>query len=291
MGEQAVLMRKPARQAPPGGGRAEGESGASADPAASAAILADVRKPAVEVEDLSAHFGSRQVLCGLSLTVPERRITAIIGPSGCGKTTFLRTLNRMSHTVNGFRHSGRVRVLGQDIDRVRDVERHRRLVGMLFQRPNPFPMSILDNITLALKLYGVGRQEREAVAREKLAEVGLWEDVRERLHASPATLSGGQQQRLCLARALAVEPQVLLLDEPASALDPKSTRILEELFVRLAGRMTLLLVTHNLAQARRVAHMTAFMEAGALVEYAPTHELFAAPRDARTQFYVQEQIG
>lgn len=249
------------------------------------------RGTAVHVHNLSAHYGSKQVLKGLSATFTEREITALIGPSGCGKTTFLRTLNKMSHTVPGFRSSGDVRVLGHDLSQVRDVEGFRRSVGMLFQRPNPFPMSILDNLTLALKLFGVPKRQRDEIAREKLQEVGLYEDLKDRLNHSPQALSGGQQQRLCLARALAVEPKLLLLDEPASALDPKSTRLLEDLFVRLSERVTLVLVTHNLAQARRIAHKTAFMEDGEIVEFAPTAVLFESPTDERTQIYVEEQIG
>ncbi|MCY0902736.1 MAG: phosphate ABC transporter ATP-binding protein [Firmicutes bacterium] len=249
------------------------------------------RETAVHVHNLSAHYGSKQVLKGLNATFAEREITALIGPSGCGKTTFLRTLNKMSHTVPGFRSSGDVQVLGHDLSQVRDVEGFRRSVGMLFQRPNPFPMSILDNLTLALKLFGMPKRQRDEIAREKLEEVGLYEDLRDRLNHSPQALSGGQQQRLCLARALAVEPKLLLLDEPASALDPKSTRLLEDLFVRLSERVTLVLVTHNLAQARRIAHKTAFMEAGEIVEFAPTAVLFESPTDERTQIYVEEQIG
>ena len=246
---------------------------------------------AIQVDGLSAFYGSKQVLNALSLTFAQREITALIGPSGCGKTTFLRTLNRMSHTVAGFRHTGSVNVLGQDLASIKDVESFRRSVGMLFQRANPFPMSILDNITLSLKLFGVGRKIRDEIAKEKLAEVGLWEELKDRLQNSPSSLSGGQQQRLCLARALAVEPRILLLDEPASALDPKSTRLLEDLFMRLSERMTLVLVTHNLAQAKRIAHKTAFIQSGELIEYAPTKELFQKPQDERTQIYVEEQIG
>lgn len=243
---------------------------------------------AITVDGLSAFYGSKQVLRDVSLEIPAHRITALIGPSGCGKTTLLRTLNLMSQTVTGFRHTGTVRVNGQDIAAVRDVEAYRRSIGMLFQRPNPFPMSIVDNVTLALRLYGIGKRLRSDVAEEKLREVGLWDEVKDRLNHSPSSLSGGQQQRLCLARALAVEPDVLLLDEPASALDPKSTRVLEELFTRLSSRVTLVLVTHNLAQARRVADRTAFMEAGSVVECAETELLFTAPQDARTRTYVEE---
>ncbi|MCY0875213.1 MAG: phosphate ABC transporter ATP-binding protein [Firmicutes bacterium] len=246
---------------------------------------------AVSVRDLSAYYGSKQVLRGVSAHFSQNAITALIGPSGCGKTTFLRTLNKMSDTVPGFRATGQIEVLGQNVNRISDVEGFRRSVGMLFQRPNVFPMSIMDNLTLALKLFGVKRREREEIAKEKLREVGLWEDLKDRLSHAPSALSGGQQQRLCLARALTVEPQVLLLDEPASALDPKSTRLLEDLFVRLSSRMSLVLVTHNLAQAKRIAHQTAFLEAGELVEFADTETLFHFPVDERTQIYVQEQIG
>ncbi len=248
-------------------------------------------KAAIAVQKLNAFYGKKQVLNDVSLPITQGQITALIGPSGCGKTTFLRTLNRMSDTVPGFRWSGNIKVLGQDLRAVKDVESFRRSVGMLFQRPNPFPMSIGDNVMLALKLFGVNKARRLEIAEEKLTEVGLWADVKDRLNQSPSALSGGQQQRLCLARALAVEPRILLLDEPASALDPKSTRLLEDLFLRLAERMTLVIVTHNLAQARRIADRTAFMEAGSLVEVNDTELLFSNPQDARTKIYVEEQIG
>ena len=245
----------------------------------------------IHVEGLSAYFGHKQVLKDLHIDIKEREITALIGPSGCGKTTFLRTINRMSHTVPGFHHDGVVNVMGRDVAEVKDVESFRRTVGMLFQRPNPFPMSILDNLTLALRLFGVSKKDRIEIAKAKLDEVGLYEDLKDRLNHSPFALSGGQQQRLCLARALAVEPKVLLLDEPASALDPKSTRMLEDLFVRLAERMTIVIVTHNLAQAKRIAKRTAFMEAGEIVEFELTDKLFYSPSDPRTRVYVEEQIG
>nr|NNM90574.1 phosphate ABC transporter ATP-binding protein [Bacilli bacterium] len=249
------------------------------------------KNTAITVSNLDAFFGKKQVLKNLSISMQENEITALIGPSGCGKTTFLRTLNRMSDMVPSFRRTGTIEVFGQDIGRIRDVEGYRRGVGMLFQRPNPFPMSILDNVTLALKMFGIKKKERMEIAQEKLNEVGLWEDLKDRLDHSPAALSGGQQQRLCLARALAVEPKVLLLDEPASALDPKSTRLLEDLFMRISSRMTLVIVTHNLAQAKRIATRTAFMEAGELVEYGFTDDVFHNPQDSRTQIYVEEQSG
>ena len=249
------------------------------------------KETVIHVENLSAYFGHKQVLNHLQLEIKDKEITALIGPSGCGKTTFLRTLNRMSHTVPGFRHEGTVNVLGQDVAMVRDVESFRRAVGMLFQRPNPFPMSILDNLTLALRLFGVSKKERVEIAKAKLDEVGLYDDLKDRLNQSPFSLSGGQQQRLCLARALAVQPKILLLDEPASALDPKSTKLLEDLFVRLAEHMTIVIVTHNLAQAKRIAKRTAFMEAGEIVEYELTDKLFYHPSDPRTRVYVEEQIG
>ena len=243
---------------------------------------------AIVTTGLNAFFRAKQVLHAVDLDIAKGQITALIGPSGCGKTTFLRTLNKMSHTVPGFRQTGTVRVLGQDIGTIADVETFRRSVGMLFQRPNPFPMSILDNVTLALRLAGMKKSRRGEVAEERLTQVGLWPDVKDRLDKSPFQLSGGQQQRLCLARALAVEPSILLLDEPASALDPKSTRLLEDLFVGLSDRMTLVLVTHNLRQAKRIAARTAFMDAGEIVEYAATEALFQDPQDERTATYVQE---
>lgn len=272
MGETVVAFRKPVAGA---AGQLQ-------------AIRAESPDAAIVTTELNAFFRTKQVLRSVDLEIAKGQITALIGPSGCGKTTFLRTLNKMSHTVPGFRQTGSVRVLGQDIRTVADVETFRRSVGMLFQRPNPFPMSILDNVTLALRLAGVKKVQRREIAEERLTQVGLWQDVKDRLDKSPFQLSGGQQQRLCLARALAVEPSILLLDEPASALDPKSTRLLEDLFVGLSGRMTLVLVTHNLSQAKRIAARTAFMEAGEVVEYAATEALFSDPQDPRTAIYVQE---
>lgn len=254
-------------------------------------VVRDAHEPIIHVDRLTAFYGSKRVLNEVTLKIPSNQITALIGPSGCGKTTLLRTLNRMSYATPGFRHEGTVQILGQDVRSLKDVETFRKSVGMLFQRPNPFPMSILDNVTLALRLFGIPKKRRNEIAEEMLDEVGLLHEIKDRLHQSPSSLSGGQQQRLCLARALAVEPKILLLDEPASALDPKSTRLLESLFVRLAERMTLVLVTHNLAQAKRVAHHTAFMEAGELIEWGDTTELFTAPKDERTKVYVEEHVS
>lgn len=254
-------------------------------------VVRDAHESIIHVDRLTAFYGNKRVLNEVTLKIPSNQITALIGPSGCGKTTLLRTLNRMSYATPGFRHEGTVQILGQDVRSLKDVETFRRSVGMLFQRPNPFPMSILGNVTLALKLFGISKRRRNEIAEEMLGEVGLLHEIKDRLHQSPSSLSGGQQQRLCLARALAVEPKILLLDEPASALDPKSTRLLESLFVRLAERMTLVLVTHNLAQAKRVAHHTAFMESGELVEWGDTAELFSVPKDERTKVYVEEHIG
>lgn len=269
------------------------QSAAGPQGQADGGVLAGVNaeRMAIRVERLDAFYGKKQVLKQVGFSAGAHGVTALIGPSGCGKTTLLRTLNRMNDGVGGFHTAGSIRIFGEDLARIRDVESFRRRVGMLFQRPNPFPMSIFDNVTLALRLSGMGRSEREGVAESALQEVGLWEEVKDRLRHSPGTLSGGQQQRLCLARALAVRPEILLLDEPASALDPKSTRVLEDLFVRLGERMAIVLVTHNLAQARRAAAFTGFMQDGELLEFRPTEELFSNPSDPRTRIYVEEQIG
>ncbi|MGH9088853.1 MAG: phosphate ABC transporter ATP-binding protein [Acidimicrobiales bacterium] len=220
-------------------------------------------------------------------------ITALIGPTGSGKSTFLRTLNRMNDKVQGFRHEGDVLLDGSSIWAGNvDLLDLRRRVGMLFQRPNPFPMSIRDNVVAGVKAHRIARgKQLDVVAERRLSEVGLWDAVKDRLGDSPFRLSGGQQQLLCLARALAVGPEVLLLDEPTSSLDPLSTEYVESLLRQLAPALTIIVVTHNLAQARRVSHNTMLFYDGQLVEQGPTDDVFERPQDARTERYVNGQIG
>jgi phosphate transport system ATP-binding protein len=248
----------------------------------------------LEVASLSAWFGSLQALRDITVSFPARAVTAVIGPSGCGKSTFVRCLNRMHEEVAGARVSGKVLFDGQDIyaPEVDPVEIRRR-IGMVFQRPNPFPtMSVLDNAVAGLKLSGgFGKQELRERGEQALRAAGLWEEVRPRLDDPAARLSGGQQQRLCIARALAVEPEVLLMDEPASALDPASTLRIEELMDELKRDYTVVIVTHNMQQAARVAAWTMFMLSGELVEFGPTDTIFTRPDDRRTEDYVTGRFG
>jgi phosphate transport system ATP-binding protein len=254
----------------------------------------------LEARAVSAWFGSHQVLQQVSLTMPAGQVTALIGPSGCGKSTFLRTLNRMHELIPTAAMGGEVLFDGEDIyapeRRLTDA---RRRIGMVFQKPNPFPaMSIYDNVVAGLRLTGtrVGRREKDELVEESLTRAGLWKEVRDRLRQPGGALSGGQQQRLCIARALAVRPQVLLMDEPCSALDPTSTRRVEETIHELAGQVTVVIVTHNMQQAARVSQQCAFFLAeqgtpGGIVEHGPTEHIFGAPEDQRTADYVAGRFG
>ncbi len=248
----------------------------------------------IEVVDLNAWFGNHRALRDVNLSINGRAVTAIIGPSGCGKSTLVRCLNRMHEEVRGARVEGKVLFDGRDIyaPDVDPVEIRRR-IGMVFQRPNPFPtMSVLDNAVAGLKLVGgLSRSELRERGEWALRAAGLWEEVKDRLHEPGARLSGGQQQRLCIARALAVEPEVLLMDEPASALDPASTLRIEELVQELKERYTVVIVTHNMQQAARVSDWTLFMLYGEVVEFGPTSKLFTRPDDQRTEDYVTGRFG
>jgi phosphate transport system ATP-binding protein len=245
------------------------------------------------VEGLSLWYGDTQALRHITMAVPEKSITALIGPSGCGKSTFLKTLNRMNDRVSGVRIQGTVCYRGQDIFRPgMDVSALRKEVGMVFQKPNPFPMSIYDNVAYGPRTHGIKKREQlDALVERSLQAAALWEEVRDRLGKNALGLSGGQQQRLCVARALAVEPEVLLMDEPTSALDPISTAKLEELAVQLSQRYTIVIVTHNMQQARRLSQHTAFFLMGELVEYGDTERLFSQPEDMRTGDYIQGRFG
>lgn len=257
------------------------------------AIHAHLDDPVIETFGLTIGFGNEPVLSGVDLPVARHQITAIVGPSGSGKTTFLRSLNRMNDKLRGFRRSGRVELEGQDIY-VAGVDPLvvRKRVGMVFQRPNPFPMSIRDNVLAGVKVHKmVPRAALADVVETRLAEVGLWPAVAGRLSDSPYRLSGGQQQLLCLARALAVAPDVLLLDEPTSSLDPVSTEAVEALLLRLAAKVSMVIVTHNLAQARRIADQVAFFCEGRLIEAGPTEAVFESPKRRETGKYLQGQFG
>ena len=272
--------------------RAHPEAGTLSRPVETAA--GQVGVDAMAVEDLSAWYGHSRALRSISLPVRAHAVTAIIGPSGCGKSTLLRCLNRLHELLPGARVEGRVWLDGINIydPRVDPVEVRRR-VGMVFQRPNPFPtMSIFDNVAAGLRLMGVrDRRLLAEVVERSLRMAALWDEVKDRLHENAMALSGGQQQRLCVARALAVEPQVLLMDEPTSALDPISTGKLEELIGELKRSYTIVIVTHNMQQAARISDFTAFMLLGELVEYGPTATLFTNPTDERTEAYVTGRFG
>jgi phosphate transport system ATP-binding protein len=249
---------------------------------------------AIDVSGLDAWFGPKQVLHGIDLAIEDRTATAIIGPSGCGKSTLIRCLNRLHEEVRGARVEGKVLFDGQDIY-APDVDpvAIRRRIGMVFQRPNPFPtMSILDNAVAGLRLAGgFGKTELEGRAEKALRSAGLWDEVKDRLKEPGGRLSGGQQQRLCIARALATSPHVLLLDEPTASLDPLSTQKVEELVYGLRSSMTVIIVTHNMQQAARVSDRTAFMLSGELVEAAPTRAVFTTPSDPRTEAYITGRFG
>ena len=259
------------------------------------ALDPDRGRPAhvIETRGLSLSFGSTTVLSSIDMQFARGTITALIGPTGSGKSTFLRSLNRMNDRVPGFLHQGDARLEGVSIWAPgTDLLDLRRRVGMLFQRPNPFPMSIRDNVVAGVRAHRIARgRQLDVVAEQRLREVGLWDAVKDRLHDSPFRLSGGQQQLLCLARALAVGPDVLLLDEPTSSLDPISTEYVEALLRRLVPALTLIVVTHNLGQARRVSDTTMFFYDGRLVEHGATDELFEHPNDPQTERYVTGRFG
>ena len=234
-------------------------------------------------------YAAKQVLFDINLGIAVNKVTALIGPSGCGKSTLLRTLNRMHETVRNARLEGEILLDGQDI-LAQDVTSLRRRVGMVFQRPNPFPKSIFDNVAYGLRINGSKVPLAEAVEKS-LRHAALWDEVKDHLHKSAYELSGGQQQRLCIARALAVEPEVLLLDEPCSALDPISTAKIEELLVQLKDLCTIVTVTHNMQQAARISDFTAFLLIGQLIEFSPTPQLFTKPSDPRTEAYITGRFG
>jgi phosphate transport system ATP-binding protein len=248
---------------------------------------------ALQAVDLTLSFGQRAVLSGMNVEVRRGAVTALIGPTGSGKTTLLRTFNRMNDKVSGYRHSGDVLLDGRSIWHPGvELMSLRRKVGMLFQRPNPFPMSIMDNVVAGVKAHRMaGRHGMRAIAEQRLTEVGLWDAVASRLKDSPFRLSGGQQQLLCLARALAVSPQVLLLDEPTSSLDPVATESIEALIRELVPALTIVIVTHNLAQASRVSDRTIFLNRGRLVEHGDTREVFENPAEEETAHYVGGRFG
>ena len=249
--------------------------------------------PILQVKDLDLWYGAHQALHSVSMDIPEKSITAFIGPSGCGKSTFLKTLNRMNDLVPGVKITGEVRYRGEDIYAPgTDVCRLRREIGMVFQKPNPFPMSIYDNIAYGPRNHGIRSKARlDELVERSLRGAAIWDEVKDRLKKNALGLSGGQQQRLCIARALAVEPAVLLMDEPTSALDPISTSRIEELTMELKERYTIVIVTHNMQQAVRISDRTAFFLLGELVEYGATEQVFSAPAEKRTEDYITGRFG
>jgi phosphate transport system ATP-binding protein len=249
--------------------------------------------PMVEIEDVNLWYGVKQALRSVSMTVAKHRITAYIGPSGCGKSTLLRCLNRMNDLVDGVRTTGHIRIGGQDIHDPRlDVTELRKRVGMVFQKSNPFPKSIFENVAYGPRILGVsGRADLTGIVERSLRGAALWDEVKDRLGESALGLSGGQQQRLCIARAIAVEPDVLLMDEPCSALDPIATAKIEELMLELKASYTIVVVTHNMQQAARVSDHTGFMLLGELIEFGVTKELFTTPRDPKTEAYITGRFG
>ena len=245
------------------------------------------------VQGLDLWYGDHQALHDISMNIPEKSITALIGPSGCGKSTFLKTLNRMNDLIPGVKITGDVRYRDQDIFAPgTDVNELRREIGMVFQKPNPFPMSIYDNIAYGPRTHGIkSRAKLDEIVEKSLRGAAIWDEVKDRLKKNALGLSGGQQQRLCIARALAVEPEVLLMDEPTSALDPVSTSKIEELAMQLKEQYTIVIVTHNMQQAVRISDRTAFFLLGELVECGDTQQLFSQPQDKRTEDYITGRFG
>ena len=244
------------------------------------------------VENLNLHYGDFHALKNVSLNIPANEITAFIGPSGCGKSTFLKTLNRMNDLVEGCKIIGDIRLDGEDIYGNMDVNLLRKRVGMVFQKPNPFPMSVYDNIAFGPRTHGIhAKTKLDEIVEKSLRDAAIWDELKDRLKKSALGLSGGQQQRLCIARALAVQPEVILMDEPTSALDPISTNKIEDLVLDLKKDYTIIMVTHNMQQATRVSDNTAFFLLGEVIEYDKTEKLFSMPADKRTEDYITGRFG
>ena len=250
-----------------------------------------MNKHIITVRGMNLWYGQTQALKNINIDIPERSITALIGPSGCGKSTFLKSLNRMQDLVSSVKITGDIRYQGQDIFEA-EVNNLRKEIGMVFQKPNPFPMSIYDNIAYGPRTHGItNKAQLDDIVEKALRGAAIWDEVKDRLKKNALGLSGGQQQRLCIARALAVEPKVLLMDEPTSALDPISTSRIEDLAMELKEKYTIVIVTHNMQQAARISDQTAFFLLGDLVEYGNTEELFSQPKDKRTEDYITGRFG
>lgn len=246
----------------------------------------------IETKDLHLWYGNFEALKGITLDIPAHEITALIGPSGCGKSTYLKTLNRMNDLVEGCRVEGEVKLEGEDIYKGMDVNQLRKRVGMVFQKANPFPMSIYDNVAYGPRIHGIrNRAKLDMIVERSLRQAAIWDEVKDRLKKNALGMSGGQQQRLCIARALAVEPEVLLMDESTSALDPISTSKIEDLAVELKKDYTIIMVTHNMQQAARISDNTAFFLLGEMIEFGKTEMLFSMPKDKRTEDYITGRFG
>ena len=251
-----------------------------------------MNKSKIKIENLELYYGNFHALKNVSMEIPEKEITAFIGPSGCGKSTLLKSLNRMNDLVEGCKITGKVLLDDQDIYRDMDVNLLRKRVGMVFQKPNPFPMSVYDNIAYGPRTHGIrSKAKLDEIVEKSLRDAAIWDEVKDRLKKSALGLSGGQQQRLCIARALAVQPEVLLMDEPTSALDPISTSKIEDLATELKKDYTIVMVTHNMQQATRVSDQTVFFLLGEIIESAPTEQLFSMPADKRTEDYITGRFG
>ena len=259
-----------------------------------APIIPAPRAPKMTAKNVNVHYGTKQAIDNVSLDVDMDHVTSLIGPSGCGKSTFLRTLNRMNDTIQIARTQGDIRLDGEDIYAAEmDVVQLRARVGMVFQKPNPFPKSIYENVAYGPRIHGLAstKAQLDVAVEQSLRRAGLWDEVKDRLTDSGTALSGGQQQRLCIARAIAVDPEVILMDEPCSALDPIATAKIEELIHELKGRYAIVIVTHNMQQAARVSQRTAFFHLGTLVEYGATSDIFTNPRQERTKDYITGRYG
>ena len=249
-------------------------------------------KTKIQISNMDLHYGNFHALKNINMEIPEKAITAFIGPSGCGKSTLLKSLNRMNDLVEGCKITGKVELDGQDIYGDMDVNLLRKRVGMVFQKPNPFPMSIYDNIAYGPRTHGIrSKAKLDEIVEKSLRDAAIWDEVKDRLKKSALGMSGGQQQRLCIARALAVQPEVLLMDEPTSALDPISTSRIEELAMELKKDYTIVIVTHNMQQATRISDKTGFFLLGEVVEFAKTQKLFSMPQDKRTEDYITGRFG